>query len=96
MARPTSGTYDSKLGDKVLIQMDSRSPYGGRIGVVVEINDGDVYGPILVRFTMAFNSATHGLSFCFLLFYRRICHAQRKSLITLLPIEQQRTTGLLV
>jgi len=51
MARPTSGTHDAKVGDKVLIRMTARSPYAGRIGAVVEINDGDVYGPILVRFT---------------------------------------------
>ena len=45
------GTYESNVGDKVLIQLNSRSPYAGRIGVVVEINDDDVYGPILIRFS---------------------------------------------
>ena len=34
----------------MFILMNSRSPYPGRIGVVVEINDDDLYGPILVRF----------------------------------------------
>ena len=48
---PALGTYDSKVGDKVLIRMSSRSPYAGRIGVVVEINDDDLYGAILVRFS---------------------------------------------
>ena len=51
MARPTAGTYDSKIGDKVLIRMSSRAPYAGRIGVVVGINDDDLYGAILVRFS---------------------------------------------
>jgi hypothetical protein len=48
---PPAGTHDSKVGDKVLIQMNSRSPYAGRIGVVAEINNDDVYGPVLVRFS---------------------------------------------
>ena len=35
----------------MLIRMSSGSPYPGQMGVVVEINDGDVYGAILVRFS---------------------------------------------
>jgi hypothetical protein len=51
MARQTSATHQLKAGDKVFIRMNSRSPYTGRIGIVIEIDDDDVYGAILVRFS---------------------------------------------
>jgi hypothetical protein len=51
MARQKLQTHNPKAGDRVLIRMSSGSPYPGQMGVVVEINDGDVYGAILVRFS---------------------------------------------
>jgi hypothetical protein len=51
MARQKLQTHNPKAGDRVLIRMSSRSPYAGQMGVVVEINDADVYGAILVRFS---------------------------------------------
>ena len=51
MARQTPPTHQLKARDKVLIRMNSRSPYAGRIGIVIEINDDDVYGALLVRFS---------------------------------------------
>jgi hypothetical protein len=51
MARQTLGTHHLKARDKVFIRMNSHSPYAGRIGIVIGIDDDDVYGAVLVRFS---------------------------------------------
>ena len=51
MASQKLQTQNPKTGDRVLIRMSSRLPYSGQMGVVVEINNDDIYGAILVRFT---------------------------------------------
>ena len=50
MARKALPTRKLKIGDRVLIRLSSRLPYAGQVGIVLEINDDDVYGAILVRF----------------------------------------------
>ena len=50
MARQALPTRKLKIGDRVLIRLSSRLPYAGQVGIVLEINDDDVYGAILVRF----------------------------------------------
>jgi hypothetical protein len=40
-----------KIDDRVRIRLGPRLPYAGQVGIVVEINDDDVYGAILVRFS---------------------------------------------
>jgi hypothetical protein len=51
MSRQASGMRQLKSGDKVFIRANPRSPCGGRIGTVVEINHDDLYGAVLVRFS---------------------------------------------
>jgi hypothetical protein len=51
MAHQTLTKHEPKSGDRVLIRPNSCSPYAGQIGIVVEINHEDAYGPILVRFS---------------------------------------------
>jgi hypothetical protein len=50
MARQALPTRKLRIGDRVRIQLSSRLPYAGQVGIVLEINDDDVYGAILVRF----------------------------------------------
>jgi len=51
MARQALPTRRLKIGDRVLIRLRFRLPYAGQVGIVLEINDDDVYGAILVRFS---------------------------------------------
>jgi hypothetical protein len=51
MARQALPTLKLRIGDRVLIRLSSRLPYAGQVGIVSEINDDDVYGAILVRFS---------------------------------------------
>jgi hypothetical protein len=51
MARKALPTRKLKIGDRVLIRLSSRLPYAGQVGIVLEINEDDVYGAILVRFS---------------------------------------------
>ena len=51
MTRQTAPMPQTKVGDRVFIQRSSHTPYAGQIGTVTEINNDDVYRPILVRFT---------------------------------------------
>jgi hypothetical protein len=50
MAWQALPTRKLKIGDRVLIRLSSRLPYSGEVGIVLEINDDDIYGAILVRF----------------------------------------------